>query len=249
MFSFLFGKSKKDTSASAEPLRLKVDIHSHLLPGLDDGAQNIENSVEMIERFALMGYKKLITTPHIMWDYYKNTPELIGERLEFVRSVLKSRGIEIELEAAAEYYLDEYFLSLVENGKPLLSFGSERYLLIETSYMSPNQSLHHVIFRLRAEGYQPILAHPERYTYFFGKYDEILQVREKGCLLQVNANSLTSYYSKTSKQIAEKLIAAGAVSFLGSDCHKIEHLGVLSDAMSSPFAAMARDNLLNDSLL
>jgi tyrosine-protein phosphatase YwqE len=248
MFFGLFHKRKTKPS-ELNPIRLRVDMHSHLLPGIDDGAQQIENTVEMAERFFLMGYQKLITTPHVMWDYYRNSPEIIEEKLLYVREVLKERGIAIEIEAAAEYYLDEYFMELVRKAQPLLCFGQSRYVLFETSYMAPSQSLHRVIFELRSLGYQPILAHPERYTYFFNKWEEILEVREKGCLLQVNANSLTGYYSKTSKFIAEKLIESGAVSFLGSDCHRIEHLAILEKALCQPAAHEAEGLLLNNSLL
>ncbi len=246
MFSFF--TKKKPKPLNLEPIKIKVDMHSHLLPGIDDGAQQIENTVEMAERFALMGYTKLITTPHIMWDYYRNTPQIISERLEYANQVLKERQIAIELQAAAEYYLDEHFLELIRKNEPLLNFGKENYVLFETSYMAPSKSLEQVIFSLRSMGYQPVLAHPERYTYFFGHWEQILELREKGCLLQVNTNSLTGYYSRTSKMIAEQLIERGAVSFLGSDCHKVEHLAIMEQALSTEAAQKAQRSLLNDSL-
>ena len=107
-----------------------IDIHSHLLPGIDDGVQTLEESIEVISGFANMGYKKLITTPHIMGDFFKNTPTIINAKLAEVRNALKENEINIEIEAAAEYYLDEHFINLIDADAPLLTFA-DSYVLFE----------------------------------------------------------------------------------------------------------------------
>ena len=124
---------KKKPSLDEVLDRLKVDLHSHLIPGIDDGAQTLEESIELIKNLSTIGYKKLIITPHIMIDVYKNEEDNIIERLEILKKAINKVGIDIDLEVAAEYYLDEGFLEHLNN-KPLLI--ANKYLLFETSYMA-----------------------------------------------------------------------------------------------------------------
>jgi tyrosine-protein phosphatase YwqE len=251
MFGSLFGKKKKkEASPSFEGLEpMKVDMHSHLLPGIDDGAQNMEESLAMIERFVGMGYRKLITTPHIMSDFYRNTPEIIMGKLDAVRQEVAKRGWDVQLEAAAEYYLDEDFLDKLKKKEPLLTFG-DRYLLFETSYMNANSYLGQAIFMMQSQGYKPVMAHPERYTYWFGKNQEIKEVWEKGVHMQVNLLSLSGYYSKPSKDIAEWLIDQKMVSFVGTDCHRDKHQDALEQVRKlGSYHKLLQLPLLNNRLL
>jgi len=227
----MFGLFKKKKKAfSFEGLtQVQADMHSHLLPGIDDGSQNMEESIQMIQGFVDKGYRKLITTPHVMADFYRNTPEIILGKLEEVRAELAKRQIDIEIDAAAEYYLDEGLIYKLENQEKILTFG-DNYVLFETSYMSASQQLDTAIFLMQSRGYKPVLAHPERYTYLFGNFEMLQRIYDKGVLLQVNINSLTGYYSKPSKDLAEELVEKGMVAFVGSDCHKDKHLEVLDDA-------------------
>ncbi|WP_245652198.1 tyrosine-protein phosphatase [Rufibacter tibetensis] len=225
-------------------------MHSHLLSGLDDGATTIEDSMELLEALYGMGFKKLCMTPHIMGDFYKNTPASIRAKLKELQEVAASRGIEIELSCAAEYYIDEWFFSKVQNGEELLSFGGDRkFLLIETSYMNEPAHLRQVIFAVQAAGYTPVLAHPERYTYFYNRIDALLSLRETGVLFQVNTNSLTGYYSKQAKEVARQLIQKKAVEFLGTDTHSMKHIKVLERVVAEPlFQEAMKLPLLNSSL-
>ncbi len=215
-----------------------VDMHSHVLPGLDDGADNLERSLELVRALQAIGYRKLIMTPHIMSDFYRNTPEGIRERLQLLHKAIAAAGIAMELECAAEYYLDEGLLEKLEKGEELLTFG-DKYLLFETSFLSEPMNLREVIFLMRAKGYQPVLAHPERYTYFYGKYDELATLHETGVLFQPNLNSLAGYYSAGAKDIAEKLIDAGLVDFLGTDTHSLRHTDSLQKVLSSKYLSKA----------
>jgi protein-tyrosine phosphatase len=210
-----------------------TDIHSHLIPGIDDGVQTMEESLDMIRAFSQLGYKNLWTTPHIMSDYFKNTPEIILEGLEKVRAAVKSAGIEMNISAAAEYYLDEYFLKKLKE-KNVLTIA-DKYLLFEVSYINPPDNLHSVIFDINVAGYTPILAHPERYNYWFEKFDEYKKVKEEGALLQINVNSLTGYYGKLSKRTAERLIDENMVDFIGSDLHGPRHMDSLSRVVDEKY--------------
>ncbi|RTQ53342.1 capsular biosynthesis protein [Hymenobacter gummosus] len=231
----LFGRSEPVAAASLAPLR--TDMHSHLLPGLDDGAETLEHSVALLRTMHELGYRKLIMTPHIMGDFYRNTPEGVRGALAQVQQAAAEAGLhELELDCAAEYYLDEFFVRRLETGEELLSFGGEKkYVLFETSYINEPFNLQEVVFGLRSAGYTPVLAHPERYTYLYGRFAELEKVRENGALLQVNLNSLVGYYSGGAKRVAEKLIDGGLVDFAGTDAHNLKHTNSLQRVLQSEY--------------
>jgi tyrosine-protein phosphatase YwqE len=208
---------------------LGTDMHSHLLPGLDDGAETLEQSVELVRGMQKLGYRKLVMTPHIMGDFYRNTPEGVRGALGALRNAVVAAGItDIQLECAAEYYLDEWFGQKLASGEALLSFGGDkRYVLVETSYINEPFNFADTMFQLKAHGYQPVLAHPERYTYLYGRFDQLESIRQNGVLLQVNLNSLVGYYSAGAKRVAEKMIDAGMVDMLGTDAHHVKHMETL----------------------
>lgn len=228
---------------------LMVDMHSHLIPGIDDGVETVADALEVIQQLMNLGYKKAITTPHIMGDFFKNTPENIHEGLEKVRQALIENNIDFQLEAAAEYYLDEWFLQKLDAEQPLLTFG-DNYLLVETSYMNKPNNLNEYLFRINAKGYKLILAHPERYLYMYDNYSGYKELYDRGVYFQVNLNSLTGYYSKGAKQIAEKLIADNMVDFLGTDCHGKRHLEPLAKSFeTTSFGSIDPSRILNNKLL
>ncbi|KAA9331646.1 capsular biosynthesis protein [Hymenobacter busanensis] len=248
-FQKLFGGASAApavTSLSA----LGTDMHSHLLPGLDDGAETVEQSVELMRNLHALGYRKLVMTPHIMGDFYRNTPVGIREKLALVRTAAAENGIDLELDCAAEYYLDESLVRKLEQGEELLSFGgASRYVLFETSYINEPFNLTDIVFALKSAGYQPVLAHPERYTYLYGKFDELPRIREQGVLLQLNLNSLVGYYSPAAKRTAEKLIDAGLVDMVGTDMHHLKHHDALQRVLHSEYLPkLLALPLLNSSL-
>ncbi len=238
LFSFL-NKNTKPALIS----RLGVDIHSHLLPGIDDGAQTLDHSIAMIQKFAEIGYKKLITTPHIMADSYPNTPATINAALQLVQDEIKRLNIPIEISAAAEYYSDEYFLRLIEQ-EPLLTFCGN-HVLFEFSFHQAPLHTDELIFKLQANNYKPILAHYERYSFFHSTRNAV-ELKEKGVLIQVNINSLTGHYGPQAQKIAQALIDDKLVDLLGTDCHRIEHLSLLEKNISKPYFHKMLDlDLLN----
>lgn len=233
---------------SSQGLSLRVDIHSHLLPGIDDGVQTFEQAEEIVLHFQKLGYSKLITSPHVMSDSYRNTTEGILEKLTALRLHLKNKGIAIEIESAAEYYLDDYLIKMVEENKPLLTFG-KNYLLFETNFLTEPFNLKEFIFLAITKGYKPVLAHPERYLYLQNNTEKMQDFLDRGILFQVNINSISGYYSKEIKTTAHKIIDKGWVHFLGSDCHTIQQAKLVGDAMQIKYFQKALSlPLLNHTL-
>jgi protein-tyrosine phosphatase len=229
----LFGgeaASELAPKTTAPPLGvLGADMHSHVLPGLDDGADTVEAGVALVRALHNLGYRKLVATPHIMGDFYKNTPAGIRTALAILQDATASAGIDIIIECAAEYYLDEWFLPRLKHPDGILSFGGDkRYVLLETSYINESRILIQAIFELLAAGYQPVIAHPERYKYLHSKMDDAAEWREKGALLQLNLNSLAGYYGPSERTAAEQLIDRKLIDFAGTDAHGLKHATVLA---------------------
>ncbi len=221
MFSFF--QSSKPTFRIAD---LQLDIHSHLIPGIDDGAKTMEDSLLLIRVLMDLGYQKIITTPHIMSEYYPNTPEIIRAGLENVRTALQAANMDIEIEAAAEYYVDQSFEEYLSKDGELLTFA-DRHILVEQSMLAPTPNLGAVLFQLNTKGYRPILAHPERYAYYANDFEAFEQLKNYGCLFQLNLLSMTGYYGKIQQQLALKLLKADMIDLLGTDMHHQRHAKVL----------------------
>ena len=208
---------------------LRTDMHSHLIPGIDDGARDIETSVALIREMYNMGFTSLITTPHIMSDLYPNTPEIILAGLETVRQAVKAEGIEIEINAAAEYLMDETFAEKIEADNLLTLI--DKYVLIEMSFISPPPNADELLFQLQTKGYRPVMAHPERYLYLHGSLAEYERLKERGCLLQLNLLSMVGYYGRDVKQTAIKMLKAGLFDLAGTDLHHMRHRKALEDLL------------------
>lgn len=212
---------------------LKVDMHSHLVPGIDDGSPDTETSLKMLARFQELGYEKVITTPHIMIDYYKNSSSIIRSGARRLKSKMADAGLTIQLEAAAEYFTDEHFDQLIENND-LLTFGNN-YVLFELPMMSESTIVKDVMFKMQMAGYRPILAHPERYAYWHREPEKLREFYDRDVLLQVNMNSLTGTYSPGAQKTAEWLIDQNLVNFVGTDCHHEGHLDLLNVTRTLPY--------------
>lgn len=239
-----FTKNKKPKSV----LPITTDFHSHLLPNLDDGVSSFEQAEEIINRFIALGYKKIITTPHVMYDYYRNSPETILPKLKELKNYLASKNISIQLEAAAEYNLDENLMRLIQSDEPLLTLG-EKYLLFETNFFSEPLNLKEFIFLASTKGYKLILAHPERYLYIQNDLKKAEDILDRGVLFQLNINSLVGMYDKASQVTAQKLIDKGWIHFAGSDCHNINQMISIENAVATRYFQKALSlPLLNNTL-
>ena len=237
---------KKTSSVVGNPIT--TDIHSHLLPGLDDGVQTFEQAEAILLQFVKLGYQKVITSPHVMSDTYRNTPAGIQAKVNELRHYLKEKNIAIDVETAAEYYLDEHTFGMVTRKEPMLTFG-KNYLLFETNFLTEPFNLKDFIFKATTNGYKPVLAHPERYIYLQNDLAKLEDLLQRGVLFQVNISSITGYYSKQAQATAHKLIDKGWVHFLGSDCHSIQHVNLINSARQMKYFQKALSlPLLNNSL-
>jgi len=196
---------------------LAVDMHSHLIPAVDDGVNSFEEALEIITGLSDMGFSKIIITPHIMSDYYKNTPEIINRGCDSLRHLVDEAKIPIEIEAAAEYLIDDGFEEKLKTGK-LMTLG-DNYILVELSYYQPHPNLSSIIFNLQIEGYKVILAHPERYEYWHNNFSKYEELKDRGVYFQMNTISLGNTYAPSVLKIAEKLVQQDMVDFLGTDIH------------------------------
>lgn len=205
---------------------LGTDIHSHLVPGVDDGSDSLASSFHMIKGLIELGYNKIITTPHIRPGYFPNTPKTILTGFTKLKNAVAEAGLAITLDCACEYFVDYEFKEVLEE-EELLTFNGN-HLLMEISTFQAPPNLYDIIFQMRIKGYQPIIAHPERYVYF--GVDEFRKLKDFGCMLQVNTMSLTGHYGKPVKDLAVKLVKADLVDLLGTDMHNARHLEVLKKA-------------------
>lgn len=227
---------------------LKVDLHSHLIPGIDDGSKSIEESISLLRRFKDLGFQHVITTPHVMSDFYRNSPETILSGLKDVQEECQKNKLGITIDAAAEYYLDEHLEEKI-SAKEVLCIGKD-YVLFELPFIAEPQNLNEIIFAIQTNGYKPILAHPERYTYWYKNFDKYKDLKNRGVHLQLNILSLIGHYSPETKKIAERLIDEQLISFLGSDCHNMHHLELIEKARTKKYLhqLLNSGNLLNHTL-
>lgn len=205
-----------------------VDIHNHILPGIDDGAQNVMESVDLIKAFKTLGVSQFIPTPHIMQGFYPNTDETIGNSYQMLLEALVDASLltEIKINPAAEYMLDDNFERLLKN-RDLFTLN-KNYVLVEMSYFQPPINLENIIFDIKTHGYIPVLAHPERYSFYHKSLDYYERLKQLGCLFQLNLLSLSEHYGKHVEKTAKHLINNQMIDFVGSDVHKIQHITKLS---------------------
>jgi tyrosine-protein phosphatase YwqE len=226
-----------------------VDLHSHLLPALDDGVQSDEEALSLIRGLMDLGFRRFITTPHIYRGTYDNSPATILPSLEKMNRLLHANRINAEMEAAAEYFFDDYFIRKAE-ARDLMTFG-ENYVLFELAFGVKPVMLEQIIFNLMVNGYKPVLAHPERYSYFQDpKLRELDRLKETGICFQLNTLSLAGRYGTRARNTARLLIENGMVEFAGSDLHRELQLPELNEAMSDRYFGrlLSSGRLLNDQL-
>ena len=203
-----------------------VDIHSHLLPGIDDGAKDMDTSIALLLKMASFGIKNFITTPHVLGSVYPNSSEVIKQKLAAVKKELEKREIKgISIQAAAEYMLDGEFSALLDQ-KDILVL-KDNYILVEMSYFSAPINLYELLFKIQLKGYKPVLAHPERYNFYHTDFKNYYKLKQAGCLFQLNLLSLTDQYGKGVQKTSEKLLKENLYDFVGTDTHHQNHLELL----------------------
>ena len=223
---------KKKTQRWFDKGAVQTDMHSHLIPGIDDGSPDLETSVALVKGLSELGYKKIITTPHVLNEVYPNTSETILSGLATLREELNRQKIEVEVNAAAEYFMDEYFSDLLRKKQPLLTI-SKNLVLVEFSMMTAPLDLQSLIFEMQMQNYQPVIAHPERYIYLIRNKNYFQTLKDAGCYLQLNLLSLSGHYGKTVQELANYLAEGEHYDLVGTDMHNIRHLEALQQMGSS----------------
>jgi len=221
----MFGLFTKSDSVDFSGVSL--DLHSHLIPGIDDGVETVEESLAVLRKLQQMGFSTVITTPHVLSDFYPNNSKTILEGAEKVQRAIEAAGLDIQFASAAEYFMNEQFEELLQT-KDLLTMGDDG-VLVEMSFFSKPPKLHDYLFQLQTAGFQPILAHPERYQYL--DEEEFRYLRELGCTFQINTLSLINHYGSPIRKTALSLLKKGWVEYLGTDIHHAEHAEKIQQAL------------------
>jgi tyrosine-protein phosphatase YwqE len=219
---------------------LGTDIHAHLLPGIDDGAQDMDTSLELVRGLAALGYKKLVATPHVLWEIYPNTPEIIKATLSGLQAAAMQAGITVELNAAAEYFIDDHLIGLLDRKAPLLPLHNN-LVLAEFSMATAPFDLQQIFFDMQLQGYQPVLAHPERYIYLARSKEVFDGLWDAGVYFQLNLLSLAGHYGRTVQELAFFLLENGYYHFAGTDLHSPRQLDALQKLAASDIMDQLKD--------
>ena len=237
---FNFFKNKTTTQEDPFALPMTTDMHSHILPGIDDGSPDVETSIRLVKGLMALGIKRSIATPHIIGDMYRNNADTVFGAMKKLQAALEKEKLDFELSAAAEYMLDSYFFELLAN-KTMMLTVKDKILLTEFSYSAMPSNPQQMIFSILTEGYTPILAHPERYAYYHNNFKQYDYLKDLGFLLQVNLLSLTGYYGKQTAKAARYILKNGLATYAGTDLHHDRHMEALSDVRNRKLFAEVRE--------
>ena len=221
-----------------------VDIHSHLLPGIDDGAKSFEDTLGLTQSLQNFGISQFITTPHIIQHVWDNTREQIITTKNNTVEALAKNNITISFQAAAEYLMDDQFVKLLQSND-LLTL-KDNYVLVEISYINAPIQLYSILFDLRVAGYIPVLAHPERYLFYHKNFSEYEKLKKAGCFFQLNLLAVVGYYGENIAKIADTLLQKGMYDFVGSDVHHSKHIAAFNDKIKSKDVAPLKEIIGNN---
>ncbi|MDD2529744.1 MAG: hypothetical protein PHN41_00790 [Bacteroidales bacterium] len=231
MFSF-FGRKSKKLDEIIDLSVVGTDLHSHLIPGVDDGSQSFEESISLLKQLKELGYKKVITTPHIYYDSYLDGYDVLYNKLEELRSLAKENVIDIEIILGGEFLLDDDISDRVKKNQ-IISFG-DNYLLFEFPMQTEPMGYEEWLFDLQLAGYNLIMAHPERYSFLNKDIKKYSALKDRGILFQINIASFSGYYGERIQKIAESMAAENMIDLIGSDCHGQRHIEALKKSLDNP---------------
>ncbi len=220
-----------------------VDIHSHILPGIDDGAKSLEESLRLLDQIEELGFSKIYGTPHTYPGLYDNTNETIRNSFETLK---KSYNNSINIEFASEYMLDESLIKKA-NDKTLLTI-KDNFILVEMSFISAPNDLFEIIFNIQLNGYKPIIAHPERYRFYFNDISNLYKLKDIGCYFQINLLSLTGHYGRDISRFSDKLLKENLIDFAGSDFHSTNHIIQIDNLIKINEVEKVKQVFLNNEL-
>ena len=227
---------------------LKTDIHSHLIPKVDDGSQSYETSLDCIRKMAELGYKKICLTSHFQTYKFQNDEEDILQRAEALRQKVAENGIEMEFIVGGEYLVDSGFRKRIETNRFLKM--NDLYLLIEFSFNQAILGVSELVFELQKLGHEIILAHPERYIYFHEHPEIPRTLKDQGVFFQSNISSFSGFYGKGTQKECYKYVNNGWTDFLGTDIHNHTYLeALINTCKDKKFRKMLENNeFLNNTI-
>ncbi len=231
IFDF-FGKRDKKLKEKVDLSLLHTDVHSHLIPGIDDGSPDMATSLAMLRELERLGYKKIITTPHIKAEIYETDVNDLEAMCDKLRSAAKAEGIGLEIEVGAEHLLDEGIRQRLKDN--LFKTFCGKHLLIELPFLEAPMGFKDYLFELQLAGYKLILAHPERYLYWSKDFDKFIELHDQGILFQVNIASFSGYYGEPSLRLAKKFADNDMIELLGTDVHGQKHIEAIERALTNP---------------
>ncbi len=205
---------------------LTADVHSHILPGVDDGSPDLEHSIDIISKLKELGVRHFTLTPHVSISMFPNTSPDLRERFARFLAQLPEDLARLSYHLGSEYMIDEAFSDIEDH----LCYP-DGHILIEMSYYERSREIKDAIFNLQMDGLKPILAHPERYVFYQKVFDrkkgvtELNVLRDMGCELQLNVMSLTGAYGERSMGIVKWLLANDMYSYIGTDVHASGQIG------------------------
>ena len=230
-----------------------IDFHSHILPGIDDGSKSIEQTIRMLKEAKEAGFTKIISTSHYMEGYYESDET---ERIELLNEVQKNiSGIELYL--GNEIYITNNMIDLIQN-KQASTINNSKYVLFEFPLSAKSMNDKEVVYRLIENGFVPVIAHPERYSYVQDNPEYIEELAEMGALFQANYGSIIGMYGKKAEKTLKKLLKNDLIRFFGTDSHRIDQVytkmpkilkklhKVLSDEEIEEFTVINPQKVLNN---
>lgn len=218
---FHFFKKKEKTK-----LPFITDVHCHILPGVDHGAYNIDNGLELLRAETDMGISRFVLTPHVTRSSFENTPETINEAFSHFKKAVEAENPDIKLMVSAEYRVDEFSLAQFNENRFLFMPGN--HILIENAYQQERIDLDDIISNLQSRDIIPIMAHPERFVYYASNRSRLLYLHNVGVRFQVNLLTFAGHYGKATRQCADWLLQHNLIDFLGTDIHHIGHVEIIN---------------------
>lgn len=242
MFDFLFKKKEEEML----PLPFETDIHCHIIPGVDDGSKDMGTSLELIGKMHEWGIRRIIATPHRTDETFENTPDIIDPIYSDLKDQLRQNNIQIDLDYSFEYRMDEGFIRLKD--ARMLRPLKDNYILVENSFIQPLWNLDELIFDLKLKGFKPILAHPERYSYYHTNKKSYEHLHDSECLFQVNILSMAGCYGKGIQDLTLWMLEKGYIDFMATDLHHKDHVHAIDQFLRSKLYRKLRPKLqlMND---
>lgn len=206
-----------------------TDTHSHILFNIDDGSNNIEESIAILKEMAEVGFKHVILTPHyIEGTEYSVTNEEKDIRFALLEKRIKEENLDITIHLGNEIFLHNNLIASIEGAK-CYGLNKSNYLLVELPFHNQIRGLIDILYEFKVKGYTPIIAHPERYTYLQDNPDLVDKLKEEGTLFQCNYSSILGYYRKDAERLIKYMLKKHYVDYLGTDIHHINKAFVLDN--------------------